>query len=84
MDSCSPEASSGSAQAVIDGEAWSSSGAIWSMAGTSLQITIPEQDGWQLSLVAQTDTSGHDLSTALEEGDFPIEIELLGEGVGPL
>ena len=39
---------------------------------------------WLLSMIAQSDIEGRDLSSALEDGDFPISVNLLDGGYGIL
>lgn len=68
----------GSVQATIDGQAWTGSGAQWSWAGDSAQVSTAESDGWRFTIVAATDTSGTVLNQVLEEG-VEISVEM-GQG----
>jgi len=74
----------GSAEATVDGGAWSDDAVTWSWAGSSLQLSSESSDGWLLSLAANLDANGDDLATAVDAGVFPIEIDLLDGGFGLL
>lgn len=68
----------GAVEATVDGAAWAGSGAQWSWAGDSVQISTAEADGWRLTVVAATDIGGSVLSQVLVDG-AEVEVEL-GEG----
>jgi hypothetical protein len=79
-DICGDEPASGTSSATIDGAAWSTSEIVLTMAGSSLQVTLPqdEEGMWYFSIVAQKDVTGTGLSDLVyDEEAFPVEVELL-------
>lgn len=80
-DGACPAVDAGTAQATIDGEAWTGSGATWAWAGDSLQLNLDRTGDWSMSVVLQTTTGGATLLDAVDAGTFPIEVSLKsGEG----
>lgn len=74
----------GSMEATLDGGAWGDSDGAWSWAGSSVQVYSTSSEGWLVSLTAQTEIGGADLETAVAEGVFPIEVDLLEGGFATL
>ena len=69
----------GRAKGFIDDLAWEPAGVTWTTAGTSIQVNAPPNNGWQLSLVAQTDRDGNAVADEVTAGNFPVHVTL-GEG----
>jgi hypothetical protein len=79
-DPCGTDLSSGTGEATIDGAVVSLSGVTWLLAGSSLQINTEPAGGYNLSIVAQTTTSGLALDEALDQ--LPAEVSLTSDGGG--
>lgn len=66
----------GTAEATIQGEAWTGAGAAWTAAGQGVQVTTETANGWRLTLVASSALA------AVDAGELPVEVALDGSGEG--
>ncbi len=80
-DECQPPSDllSGSIEATIDGQAWSTAAATWSETGSSLNVNVDRTDGYTISMVVQSAIDSRNVLDLLDQDDLPIEITL-GEG----
>ena len=78
-DICGEAPATGTTQATVDGSVWSTSDVVLTLAGSSLQVTLPQdEDGlWYFSIVAQKDVGGTGVADLLRTPEsFPIEVRL--------
>ena len=68
----------GQGEALIDGQEWQSENVTWSESATGIQIIFPPTDGYNITLVAQQDTSG----TPLADATYPLQVDLQAEQGG--
>jgi len=67
---------SGTILATLDGASWVSSGNAYSWGGTSLQITTPRVDGYNLSMVAQRDDNAAEVQELVDYDAYPFTVNL--------
>lgn len=72
----------GRATGFIDDTPWEPAGVTWTTAGTAIQLNAPPNNGWQLSLVAQTDRDGNPVADEVSAGNFPVHVTLAAGGEG--
>ena len=70
--SCEKTISLGQGEALIDNQEWTTETVVWSESATGIQIILPPNDGYNITLVAQQNTEG----TSIAEADFPLQVGL--------
>lgn len=65
----------------LDGADWNADEVTWLFAGDSLQINTGTEEGWRLSIVAQTDNDGATVKSVMDAGNYPVHVAF-GEGAG--
>jgi len=69
----------GAGQASIDGTDWAATGAVWSVAGSGVQITTDAVEGWRLTMAVTTTIDGLSVAEALVDG-ASVQVSLGDEG----
>jgi hypothetical protein len=77
-ETCRVDVASGTVEALVNGDPYGAS-VVHLVAGDALQLSATPNSGWWFSLVLQADALGGPAAVAVEDEQWPVEIEL-GEG----
>lgn len=74
-DTCRTDVADGAVEALVDGAPYSAT-AVWSAAGTAIQISTTPDAGWWFNLVLQENVEALAVADAVEQASYPVEIAL--------